>query len=289
MNSKQNAVTPLTMLRGMWRALTSFLEEGGIDKSSILAYYSIFSSFFLLIFSAYLFGGLLGTAESALQNVYPFSPEFLQQVVPVFFRHAADLTARIGDLGLFGLGVFLFMGILVFKKMVQFVNDMFHIDIKRVFFGKRLKEFGLLLIVFILIAASFLATGLTSTVTTIFEKDLPSGARIDPQLVRAVNGFLIKYALPFLITFLFFYILFKWIPEKKVGTMAALASALLSALLWEAVKRGYTYYLVNISLLRRMQDPVVAIILFGFWMEITMSIMLYGAKLTYLLDKEAHA
>jgi uncharacterized BrkB/YihY/UPF0761 family membrane protein len=49
-----------------------------------------------------------------------------------------------------------------------------------------------------------------------------------------------------LITFLFFYILFKWIPEKKVGTMAALASALFSALLWEGVKRGYTYSLVNI-------------------------------------------
>ncbi len=95
--------------------------------------------------------------------------------------------------------------------------------------------------------------------------------------------------MPFLITFLFFYILFKWIPEKKVGGLAALASALFSALLWEMVKRGYTYYLVNVSLLRKMQDPIVAIILFGFWMEITMGIMLYGAKLTYLLDKEKNA
>jgi len=289
MNSKKNALTPRRTLKRLWRALTSFLEEGGIDKSSILAYYSIFSSFFLLIFSAYLFGGLLDTTESALQNVYPFSPDFLQQVAPVFFSHAADLSLRVGELGLFGLGVFLFMGILVFKKMVQFINDMFRIDIKRVFFGKRLKEFGLLLIVFILIVSSFLATGLTSTVTAIFEKDLPGGARIDPRLVRAVNGFMIKYALPFLITFLFFYILFKWIPEKKVGALAALAAALFSALLWEAVKRGYTYYLVNLSLLRRMEDPVLAIILFGFWMEITMGIMLYGAKLAFLLDKEAHA
>jgi hypothetical protein len=33
----------------------------------------------------------------------------------------------------------------------------------------------------------------------------------------------------------------------------------------------------------------VDIILFGFWMEITMGIMLYGAKWTYLLDKEKNA
>jgi membrane protein len=289
MKSNKNAMTPLKVLKNTARALVRFLGEGGIDKSSILAYYSIFSSFFLLLFFFYLFAGFIGTTDSALQNVYPFSPEFFQQVVPVFFQDAAALSSRIGDLGLFGLAIFLFLGIMVFRKMVQFINDMFFIDIKRVFFGKRLKEFGLFFIVVILIIASFVATGLTSTITTIFEQDLATRTPIDPALVRAINGFLVKYVLPFLLTFLFFYILFKWIPEKKVGTMAALTSSLFSALLWETVKRAYTYYLVNISLLKKMQDPIVAIILFGFWMEVTMGIMLYGAKLTYLLDKEAHA
>ncbi len=289
MKSQKKGVTPLKILRSMWRALKCFLTEGGIDKSSILAYYSIFSTFFLLIFFSYIFAGFVGAPDSALQNVYPFSPEFFQQIAPLFFRQAAELTSRIGHLGLFGLGVFLFMGILVFKKMVQFINDMFFIDIKRVFFVKRIKEFGLLFIVVILIISSFLVTGLTSTVATIFEQDLTTDAPIDPALLSAINGFLIKYVLPFLITFFFFYILFKWIPEKKVGAVAALVTALFSALLWETVKRAYTYYLVNISLLRKMQDPIVAIILFGFWMEITMGIMLYGAKMTYILDQEKNA
>jgi len=282
-------VTPLKILKGMAQALKCFLGESGMDKSSILAYYSIFSSFFLLVFFSYLFSGFSEGADSALQNAYPFSPEFFQQIAPIFFRHAAELTARIGHLGLFGLGVFLFMGILVFKKMVQFINDMFFIDIKRVFFIKRIKEFGLLIIVVILIVSSFLLTGLTTTITTVFEQDLAARTRIDPAMFQAINGFLIKFIMPFIITFLFFYILFKWIPEKKVVGLAALASALFSALLWETVKRAYTYYLVNVSLLRKMQDPIVAIILFGFWMEITMGIMLYGAKMTYLLDKEKNA
>ena len=289
MKKSKSALTPLKILKSMWQALTCFLGESGIDKSSILAYYSIFSSFFLLIFFSYLFSGFSEGADTALQNVYPFSPEFFHQIAPIFFRHASELTARIGHLGLFGLGVFLFMGILVFKKMVQFINDMFFIDIKRVFFVKRIKEFGLLVIVGILIISSFLLTGLTATVTTVFEQDLAARTRIDPAMFQAINGFFIKFIMPFLITFLFFYILFKWIPEKKVSGLAALASALFSAVLWETVKRAYTYYLVNVSLLRKMQDPVVAIILFGFWMEITMSIMLYGAKWTYLLDKEKNA
>ena len=289
MSSKNNAMMPLQVLRGIGQALKAFLAEDGIDKSSILAYYSIFSSFFLLIFFSYLFAGFIGTPDAALQNVYPFSPEFLKDIAPVFFKQAAELSAKVGHLGLAGLGVFLFMGILVFKKMVQFINDMFLIDIKHVFFGKRLKEFGLLLIGGILIAASFLVTGLSSTVAAIVEQNLTPRTPIDPALVHAIGGFFIKYALPFLITFLFFYILFKWIPEKKVGAAAALVSAIFAALLWETIKRAYAYYLVNISLLKNMRDPIMAIILFGFWMEITMGIMLYGAKMTYLLDKEKHA
>lgn len=289
MGDRSGALTPLKFLGAMGRALRDFLAESGIDKSSILAYYSIFSSFFLLIFFSYLFAGLMGTPDSALQNVYPFSPEFFQDIAPVFFKQAAELSSRIGHLSLYGLGFFLFIGILIFKKMVQFINDMFHIDVKRVFFTRRIKEFGLLLIVLILIITSFLVTGLSSTVATIVEKDVAARGPLDPGLVRAINGFLIKYAMPFLITFLFFYILFKWIPEKKVGAVPALAAALFAALLWETVKRAYTYYLVNVSLLRKVQDPIVAIILFGFWMEITMGIMLYGAKMTFLLDKEKHA
>jgi len=289
MGSRKNSLTPWKVLKSVWQALKCFLQESGIDKSSILAYYSIFSSFFLLIFFSYLFAGFIGTPDTALQNVYPFSPEFFQQIAPVFFRNAAELSARIGHLGLFGLGFFLFIGILVFKKMVQFINDMFFIDITRVFFVKRIKEFGLLVIVVILIVSSFLVTGLTSTITTIFEENMATRTPVDPSLVAAINGFMVKYVMPFLITFLFFYILFKWIPEKKVGAVAALVSSLYSALLWETVKRAYTYYLVNVSLLRKIQDPIVAIILFGFWMEITMGIMLYGAKMTYLLDKEKNA
>lgn len=289
MKNRKSAFTPLKILKSVWQALKFFLQESGIDKSSILAYYSIFSSFFLLIFFSYLFTGFMDTTDSALQNVYPFSPEFFQQVAPVFFEHAAALTARIGDLSLFSLGVFLFMGILLFKKIVRFVNDMFFINTKRGFFIKRIKEFGLLIIVVILIISSFILTGLISTIATLIEKNAAMKSRIDPALLQAANGFLIKYIFPFLITFLFFYILFKWIPEKKVAAAAAFTAALFSALLWEMVKRAYTYYLVHVSLLRKMQDPIVAIILFGFWMEITMSIMLYGAKMTYLLDKEKNA
>jgi membrane protein len=218
--------------------------------------------------------------------MYPFSPELFHKIAPIFFRKAGELTAQVEDLGLVGLGIFLFVGILVFKKMIHYINDMFYIKIKNGILFRRVKEFGLLVIVGILLVFSFLFTGLISAINTLAEESLFFKKHIDPAFVHSMDTLLITVVFPFLVTSLFFFILFKWIPEKKVKTGAALISAIFSTLLWELLKRAYTYYLIHASVLQKIESPIVAIILFGFWMELTMSIMLYGAKFTYLLDKE---
>jgi membrane protein len=286
MKKRINTLTPITVLKNIWLALKYFFSENGFDKSSILAYYSIFSSFFLLIFFSFIFSKFIGDPGNAVKNMYPFSPEFFSEIVPIFFQKANELSAQVEDLGLIGLGVFLFVGSMVFKKMIHFINDMFFIKIKHGIFFRRIKEFGLLVIVGILIVFSFLFTGLISTINTLAEESRFFKNHINPDFVHSMDTFLIRFVFPFLVTFLFFFILFKWIPEKKVKTGAALIAAVFSALLWELLKRAYTYYLIHMSVLRKIESPIVAIILFGFWMELTMSIMLYGAKFTFLLDKE---
>ena len=169
-----------------------FLSENGIDKSSILAYYSIFSSFFLLIFFSFIFNKFVGDPGNAVKSMYPFSPEFISEIAPIFFQKAGELTAQVEDLGLIGLGIFLFVGILVFKKMILFINDMFYIKIKQGILFRRIKEFGLLLIVGILIVFSFLFTGLLSAFNTLAEESLFFKNRINPAFVHSIDTFLIK-------------------------------------------------------------------------------------------------
>jgi membrane protein len=286
MKKSINTLTPINIVKSTWLALKYFLSENGIDKASILAYYSIFSSFFLLIFFSFIFNKFVGDPGNAVKNIYPFSPEFFSKVAPIFFQKASELTAQVDDLGLIGLGVFLFVGIMVFKKMIHYINDMFYIKIKHGILFRRIKEFGLLAIVGILIIFSFLFTGLIAIINTLAEESRFFKNHINPDFVHSMDTFLIRFVFPFLVTFLFFFIIFKWIPEKKVKMGAALIAAIFSALLWELLKRAYTYYLIHVSVLRKIESPIVAIILFGFWMELTMSIMLYGAKFTFLLDKE---
>jgi membrane protein len=279
------------ILKNLWQALKQFFQEGGLDKISILAYYSIFSFLFLLTFFTFLFTRILGNPELAFKSIYPFSPDFFSKISPDIFQRAGEISTRLKEIGLFGILFSAVLGFLVIMKIVHYINEMFHVNLKakkseKGFLVRRISEFSLLLLIGLLMILSFIFTGFISTLTTLFHQNEFLANHINPDFIDAVNTFILKYALPLVITFIFFFILYKWIPEKIVYTKGALISALICTLLWEAVKRVYTYYLVNLSIFGKIKGPIIAVILFGFWMELSMGIMLYGAKLTAIFDNE---
>lgn len=279
------------IFHNLWKALKCFFKEDGLDKSSILAYYSIFSSLFLLTFFTFLFTRFLGDPDITLKSLYPFSPDFFSKVSPEIFKKAGEISNKMKEVGVIGILLSSILGFLVVKKIVQFVNNMFHIDLRKKrtdkdFLVRRISEFSLLFIIGILVIITSFVTGLIPSITELFLKNNFISTHINPFFVESLNNFLLLYVVPFGVTFLFFFILFKWIPEKIVYVKGAFIAALICTILWELVKRGYAHYLVNISIFGQIKGPIIAIILFGFWMELSMGIMLYGAKLTYIFDEE---
>ena len=241
------------ILKNSWLAIKEFFKEGGLDKCSILAYYSIFSSLFLLTFFTFLFTRLLGDPDLALKSIFPFSPEFFTNISPEIFTKAAEVSGKLREIGIVGIALSSILGFLVIMKIVHFVNAMFHIDLKnkrteKGFWVRRLSEFSLLFLVGFMVIASFFLTGLLTTITALIRENKFFSTYINPQFLAALNTFLVKYIVPFLITFLFFFVLYKWIPEKIVYVKGAVVAAFISTIMWEGVKRAYAYYLVNISI-----------------------------------------
>jgi len=280
-----------SLVKFFLRALRSFFKENGIDKATILAYYSMFSSLFLITFFVFFFARFIKNPDTILKTVYPFSDEVFSKISPEVLIKAMDMSTKLHDFGIFGALTFLFLGFLVVTKIVQFVNEMFLINRKdhlweKRFLFRRLREFGLLLTFGALAFVSFLGTSFLSTLKGVFENKRIAGKALDPFITEHLSGFLLLFALPVLMSFLFLFVLYKWIPAKRVYLKGAVISALITALLWEVIKRAYTFYLVRYSLFGQIHGPIIAIILFGFWMELSMAIMLFGAKLTFLFDQE---
>jgi membrane protein len=282
----------LKIFKNLWIALKQFFkEEDGLDKSSVLAYYSISSSLFLLTFFTFLFTKFLGDPDITLKSVYPFTPDFFSKVSPEIFTKAAEISGKLKEVGVIGILLSCILGFLVIKKIVLFVNNMFHIDLRskrsdKHFLVRRISEFSLLFCMGILVVVTFLFSGFITTITTLFHKNEFIASHINPEFIEFLNNFLLLYLVPFLVTFLFFFVLYKWIPEKIVYVKGAFIAAIISTVLWELTKRAYSYYVVNVSVFGQIKGPIIAIILFGFWMELSMGIMLYGAKLTAIFDKE---
>jgi len=287
---KKNSLKELRIMRGFLTAIKELYRENVFDKASVLAYYSIISTLFLLTFFSFIFTKVLGSTDITVKGVYPFSPEFFNSISPDFLDKANEISSNLKNIGIVGILLSFFLAVLIFKKVVQYVNEMFHINLSRGnknkdFWVRRVSEIALLFIVGMLAVASFILTGFITTVTSLFKSTLLA-KHINPDSIEALNKFGVKFLAPFLITFMIFFFLFKWIPEKKVCIKGAFISALISAFLWEFTKRVYTYYLVKVSIVGKMGGPIIAIILFGFWMEFSMGVMLFGAKLTSIFDRE---
>lgn len=280
----------LNIPRSLWTAAKEFWKEDGLDRSSVLAYYSIFSSLFLLTFFTFLFTKFLGDPNITLKTIYPFSPDFFSKISPDILEKANDISSKLKEIGVIGISFSFFLGFLIIQKIVHYVNQEFHIDLKKKkteknFMVRRFSEFSLLFIIGLLVVVTFLFTNVASMAIELLRQNQFIAEHIHPGAIELFNSFILQYVVPFLITLLFFFVLYKWIPEKVVYIKGAFISALICTILWEMVKRGYAYYMVNISFIGQIKGPIIAIILFGFWMEISMGIMLYGAKLAHVFDR----
>lgn len=281
----------LKIFNNLWVALKEFFHEDGLDKCSILAYYSIFSSISLLTFFFFLFSRYLGRPEAALKSLYPFAPDIFNKISPEFFQKAAEISSHLADIGTIGVFFTLVFGLLIITKIVQFINAMFHVDLaakraEKGFMIRRVSEFSLLFLIGVLVVGSFLFSGFIATLNNLYYKNKFLANYIDPNFFKTLSNILLVYILPYVITVFFFFVVFKYIPEKVVYVKGAFISALISGFFWQLGTRAYAHYLVNISLFGKIKGPIIAVILYGFWMELSMGIMLYGAKLAYVFDRE---
>jgi membrane protein len=116
----------------------------------------------------------------------------------------------------------------------------------------------------------------------------------NPNAVGLVNNFFLQYLIPFFLTFLVFFVLYKFIPETKVHTRAAALPAAIAALLYEVFKRIFAFYVIHFSAIgvvlnKLLQGTLTSIIFFLLWISTSLVIMLWGAELAALINEKLDA
>ncbi len=267
-----------------------FSEDRCGNFAIIISYFAVLCAIPLVALFAFITARIFGGSEIAFRSLNIFSEEFFAQLDPNFFTRIQDLARNITNLGWFGLAGSFVAASFLFSNLIYSINFIFKATYQKSFLYNRIMEYLIMFIIGIIMLISLSITAVWTAVHRTIRESQIVAAHINPKIVSLVDNFLIQYLIPFTLTFLVLFSLYKFIPEIKVHTRAAALAALISAFLWEAFKRLFAFYVAHFSaigivLSRFLQGTLTSLIFFLLWISFSLVILLWGAELAAVINE----
>ncbi len=218
----------------------------------------------------------------------------LEPVVFEFFRPlggtaAQELTVRIlqfagrvssGVVGSVGLALLAWTLVGTIKKVEDSLNFLWHVEQARSF-ARRVAEYTGLLIAAPVILVGFVGL-LHATVAA-----APVQEVVNLQPLQRLRGFGISLA-PYVMVTAFFTALYMVIPNTRVSWRAALSGAVVGGVLWAAVGRLFTAFVVYSTRLQIVYAGFAIVVAALLWTYFGWLILLAGARLAFYVQNPTY-
>src|SRR5690242_7277319 len=263
-------------------AVVRDLSRGEINLRAMgLVYTTLLSLIPLLAFSF------------AILKVFGGHRDF-QPIVYEFFRpvggaaateltdHVMQFASRVssGVVGSVGLALLAWTLIGTIKKVEDSFNFVWHVEQPRSF-ARRLAEYTTLLIAGPLLLVGFL--GLTHAALS----SAPVQEVVRLPLLRRLSGAGIALA-PYAMVTAFFTALYMMVPNTRVQWRAALIGALVGGVLWAAVGKTFTAFVVYSTRLTIVYAGFAFVVAALLWTYFGWLILLAGAQLSFYVQNPAY-
>jgi membrane protein len=267
------------------------------NSAIVISYYVLLCAVPLIALFAYITTKVLGSSEFAFRSLNLFSEEFFASMDPAFFGRLQEASKSIANLGLFGLAGSFISASFLFSSLIYAINFIFKANYQKSFFYNRLMEYVIMFMIGIIMLFSLAITAVWAALHRSLEASAFFAKHINPEVMTLVDNVLVQYIVPFALTFLVFFSLYKFIPEVRVHTRSAALAAVIAAILWEVFKRGFAFYVVHLSVIgivlsKTLQGSLTSIIFFLLWISFSLAILLWGAELASVhndrLDGKLH-
>lgn len=263
-----------------WRAVLRFFDHNGPDRAAAVAYYTLLSLLPLLVFLISLGRYVLGSGDAAyqratflLQGVLAHTDEATLDALRKFAEQAASFQAQAPS-----LLILAWTSKRVFASLLSALEVVFGHP------GRGIAKGNLVALSMVMVTGlALLLTMLLAVVGATAEGLVRRFAT--PEAATMFGGFavfLLRTALPFAITIAFLYILYRIAAPAEFTTRHAAGGALLATLLWELARAGFGWYLRNLAHYAGLYGALEGIIVLAIWVELSVSIVLYGAEVVAL-------
>ncbi len=261
------------------KSFVDFFKDGGLMLAGSLSYFFMMAIIPFCLFLVAIFGYFIGENQAFLKF---FSAKLTGLFPSITYKITEELKKLISYRGL-GKFTFFLYGVLsmqLFASLETAVNTVFKKRAGRPFHIRLVRSLFIVTLILIAIIISFGATSAISILKVL--KD------VFPDIkVGKITGLLIAYLIPFMLTFLVLAIMYKFLPLRKVRLSNALAGSLFTAILHEAAKHLFTFYIVKVVRLGTVYGPLSAFVIFLLWVFYSSCIFLIGAEVVHNLQGPA--
>ena len=183
-------------------------------------------------------------------------------------RTAFQLSSVAGWIGGFAL---LWTSSALFSSLRTGLNAIFSISTERFFLVYKFQDILLTLVLMALLLASTL-------VAPIFEFVSSAGKNVLPTAIFSWISGVTVHLIGLASSMVFFYFLYRFIPNKKLPRFIVLTATMICAALWEIARFGFAWYLTNIGSFGKVYGVYAIIVTIGVWIYYSSLITLIAAE-----------
>ena len=276
------------------KVFAEFSDDDCSTLAAALAYYTVFSLpplLYLLLMIASLGMGMFYDSQDAEEKA-----EQMVQTQAAEMIGNEDAAAQIGDMidsvqsqsgswwkSLISIGGIIFGATGVMAALQSSLNKVWEVrpdpdesGIKD-FIGKRLLSLGMILGLGFLLVISLVATTALSALT---------GQLTEMLGVSDFAGSVINQAVSFLVVFVMFAALFKFMPDVTIGWKEVFIGAAVTAALFTLGRWGMTYYMSLSDPGAQMGSAAASLAVILVWVYYSAMIFLLGAEFTQVYARE---
>lgn len=269
-------------MKRLWKVLTAtwnaYQKNSGEVHAAAIGYYILVSMVPLLVLVISAAGIVLGSSEAAAQQIFLL----LQQTVPTAGLEIAQALEKIIEsqnvtqgIGFIGL---IFSGSQMFLVLERALTQSWECPGRRWYQSRILSSalalgvglFPLLSVILTVSGDAFNQFG-----RSLFDVDIAQF-----KLMIA----LLAYAVPVLLSWLAFTIVFKLLPNCYVYWRAAMLGALFTSLSFEVAKHLFSYYLTRFADLDKLYGSIASLFALVIWVRFASTVLLLGAEAARLLQ-----
>jgi membrane protein len=268
------------------RAAQQFTRDAGMTYAAAMSYYVLFSLFPMMIFMVVVFGIVVrdpAMQEQVVDAVIDVVPEGFE-VRSTIQNVIADVSAASSPIiAAASLAVTAWTASNMFGALRRALNLAFETPQARNFLVGRLMDMLNLPIIMLLALLSVGTFTVVRVVEAFYREYLPGG-----QTATAAWN-VVYFVLPYLISFLFFVMVYRVIPNHRLPMRFVVIGAAIAAIGFEAAKGAFGLYVANFGNYQEVYGALGGVVAFLFFVFIVANIVIFAAEITAEVAKDFEA